>query len=59
MEDVRNSEATPCTENLTILRNFQYWHKFFIWFVLLLLKDVFEGFGHRPLNFNHLKRDSQ
>ena len=54
MEDVRNSKETPCTENLMILRNFQYWHKFFIWFLLLLLKDVFEGFGHRPLNFSHL-----
>ena len=49
MADVRNSKETPCTEDLIILRNFQYWHKFFMWFVLLLLKDVFEGFGHCPL----------
>ena len=42
MEYVQNSEEA---ENLMILRNFQYWHKFFIWFVLLLLKDVFECCG--------------
>ena len=59
IEDGRNSEETPCTENLMILRNFQYWHKFFVLFVLLLSKDVFEGFGHRPLKLNHLKRNSQ
>ena len=52
-------EETPSTDNLMILRNFQYRHNFFIWFVLLLLKDVFEGFGHRPLKLNHLKRNSQ
>ena len=30
MEGVRNSEETPCPQYLIILRNFQYWRKFFI-----------------------------
>ena len=59
MEDIENSEETQRTEDLMILRNFQCWHKFFIWFALLLLKDIFEGFGHRRLNLIHLKRNSQ
>ena len=67
MESVRNSEETTCIQKLIVLRNFQYWHKRFVvclissmsCLILLLLKDVFEGFGHRSLKLNHFKRNSQ
>ena len=39
MEDVRNSEETHYTENLIILRNFQYLHKFFMVYLASSMSD--------------------
>ena len=39
MEGVRNLEETPRTQNLIILRNFQYWRKFFMVCLISSLSD--------------------